>query len=62
MGALVNPKRQISAQVSATKKAKAVAANLLQRLKPFDQWVAERNPSASEKEMYWWIVASLRTI
>ena len=37
-----------------------MSADFLRRLKPFDKWVIERNPSEFDKEIYWRIVASLR--
>ena len=48
------------AQELAKEKRRAVAADFLGRLKPFDKWVVERNLSEFDKEIYWRIVASLR--
>ncbi len=55
MGVLNNPKRESIAREPEKKKRRAVAADFLGRLKPFDKWVAERNPSEFEKEIYWMI-------
>ncbi len=60
MGVLNNPRHKMAAQELAIRKRRAVAADYLMRLKPFAQWVAERNLTEAEKEIYWWIVAALQ--
>jgi hypothetical protein len=60
MGVLNNPKHERFAQELAKEKLRAVAADFLGRLKPFDKWAIECNQSEFDKEIYWRIVASLR--
>ena len=52
----------VPGQVTDMERAGMTASSLLRQVKPLEHWRVERNPSASEIELYWAVIKGLQGI